>query len=138
MGHRLKAAHVDHARMRDDAAAVVQHIREHTGDALQVVLLYDADDHRDLYRREDVAALHDSPLEHAVIDTFRTEPGTEQAAEGFGVQGDLQASVRLFEKRAVLHLPRDETSGTIVVLDSTAAANLAEFVADLRADLYGA
>lgn len=122
--------------MRDDAPAVVQHLREHAGDALQAVIIYDGDRHRDLYRREDLADLHDSELEDHVLDTFRVEPANDQPAQAFGVQGDLRAIVRLFDSRAILHLPRDDDSGTIVALDVNAAADLASFVADLRADLY--
>lgn len=123
--------------MRDDVSPIVQHIREHAGDTLQAVLIYDGDEHRDLYRRDDVADLHDTELEQAVIERFRAEPPTDQSEPAFGVQGHLQASVELFTRRAILHLPRDDTSGTILVLDIDAAAALATFVEDLRADLYG-
>lgn len=122
--------------MRDDGRAVVQHIKEHAGDTLQAVLIYGADDHRDLYRRADVAPLHESPLEDIVLEWVRSEPrraAEESAAEQ---QGELRATVRLFEHRVVLHLPRDAESGTILVLDVPAAQQLATFVSDLRADLY--
>lgn len=123
--------------MRDDGTAVVQHIREHAGDTLQAVIIYDEDAHRDLYRRKDVESLHGSPLEETVLEWFRSEARGSTSAKPAVPDGQLRASVRLLEHRVVLHLPRDPESGTIIVLDVPAAQQLASFVADLRADLYG-
>jgi hypothetical protein len=120
-----------------DSDDVVTHLREHAGDSLRAVVVYNAGQHRDLYRRADVADLHGSDLEATIVDEFRAEPRSERGANALGHQGELRATVRLYDGRAVLHLPRDEESGTLVVLDTAAAADLAGFVADLRADLYG-
>lgn len=122
--------------MHGNGQTIVQHIREHAGDALQAVLIYDADQHRDLYRRQDVEPLHDSPLEDVVLEWTRSEPRTPRQDLAAEAQGELRATVRVFDDRVVLHLPRDDTSGTVVVLDVSAAQQLVTFVSDIRADLY--
>lgn len=122
--------------MRDDETAIVPHIRDHAGETLQAGLIYDAENHRDLYRRDDIVALHDAALEAAVLDWFRSEPRPDSEAPAVEQQDDVRATVRLFERRVVLHLSWDAESGTIIVPDIPAAPQHSAFVADLRADLY--
>lgn len=115
---------------------VVDHLRSHAGDALQVVVIYRGDDHRDLYRRDDVADLHESGVEATILREVRSDHGEGDTDPADGDGEPLRATVRVFPSRVIVHLPRDADSGTVVVLDPTAARNLTDFVADLRADLY--
>lgn len=46
--------------------------------------------------------------------------------------GDHRATVQAFERRAAVHLPRDEASGTVVSLDAMAARNPVAFTPDIR------
>jgi hypothetical protein len=123
--------------MAHDFGDVVEHLRSHAGDALQAVVVYDGDDHRDLYRRADVSQLHGSDLETEVLEEIRTDRRRRESDAASVYEGDLRATVRVFDARVVVHLPRDEDAGTVVVLDPAVARNLTEFVADVRADLYG-
>lgn len=115
---------------------VVEHLRSHAGEALQAVLIYDGDDHRDLYRREDVTEYHGSELERTVLRGFRSDGDRGEGTEPGGTGERPQATVRVFASRVILHLPWDAEAGTVVVLDPSAARNLTDFVADVRADLY--
>lgn len=115
---------------------VVDHLRSHAGDTLQAVLIHDGDEHRDLYRRDDVAALHGSDLEREVLREVRSDQNRADGAGGDDPGEPLRATVRVFDSRVIVHLPRDADSGTVVVLDPAAARNLTDFVADVRADLY--
>jgi len=117
---------------------VVDHLRSHAGDALQAVFVYRGDDHRDLYRREDVAALHGSTLEATVIREARSELRRDDDPPADGTGESPRATVRVFDARVIVHLPRDADSGAVVVLDPAAARNLTDFVTDVRADLYDA
>jgi len=112
---------------------VVDHLRAHAGDALQAVLIYDGDEHRDLYRREDAAERHGSELEREVLREVQSD---QHRAGEIAPEEPLRATVRVFPSRVIVHLPRDPDSGTVVVLDPAAARNLTDFVADVRADLY--
>jgi hypothetical protein len=123
--------------MADDADEVVAHLRSHAGDALQAVVVYDADGHRDLYRREDVAELHGSGLEAAVVEDVRADRRARGGRLAEHHEGVHRATTHVFDERVVVHLPRDDRSGTVVVLDASAASDLAAFVGDLRGDLYG-
>ena len=100
------------------------------------VMIYDGDEHRDLYRREDVAERHGSELERGILRKVRSDGPRQAGAEAAGGTEPLQATVRVFSSRVIVHLPQDPESGTIVVLDPNAARNLTDFVADVRADLY--
>lgn len=111
---------------------VVEHLRAHAGDALQAVFVYRGDDHRDLYRRDDVATLHSSELEAAVLRAVRSDAADDAAS----FAEPPRATVRVFDARVIVHLPRDRDSGTVVALAPAAARNLTDFVADIRADLY--
>lgn len=122
--------------MDESAQAVVEHLRSHAGEALQAVIVYDENRHRDLFRREDGHSLHDSSLERAVLEDIRADSPIRESADGGGREGRHLATVRLFEGRVLLHLPRDDTSGTLVMLDRAAASNLDEFVRDIRNDIY--
>lgn len=123
--------------MPDDADDVVARLRARAGDALQAVVVYDADGHRDLYRRDDVADLHGSGLEAAVVEDVRADRRARGGRLAEHHEGVHRATTYVFDERVVVHLPRDDRSGTVLVLDVAAAADLASFVADLRADLYG-
>ncbi|WP_075938379.1 DUF7522 family protein [Halosegnis longus] len=116
--------------------ALVAHLRSHAGDALQAVIIYDGDDHRDLYRRDDVAELHGSDLEAELLADIRTDQGRRESPAATAREGELTATVRLFKKRVIVHLPRDDASGTVVLLDTVAAGRLATFVEDIRGDIY--
>ena len=122
--------------MTHEFGSVVEHLRTHAGDALQAVMIYDGDEHRDLYRREDVTERHGSELEREVLREVRSDGPREAGAEFEGGTEPLRATVRVFSSRVIVHLPRDPESGTTVVLDPSAARNLTDFVADVRADLY--
>lgn len=122
--------------MTHEFGSVVEHLRTHAGDTLQAVMIYDGDEHRDLYRREDVTERHGSELERGVFREVRSDGPREAGAEAEGGTEPLRATVRVFSSRVIVHLPRDPESGTIVVLDPSAARNLTDFVADVRADLY--
>lgn len=114
---------------------VVDHLRSHAGDALQVVVIYRGDEHRDLYHRDDVAELHGSDLETTVLREVRSDHReTNQSTDSD--EESLRATVRVSDSRVIVHLPRDADSGTVVVLDPAAARNLTDFVTDLRTDLY--
>jgi hypothetical protein len=121
--------------MSHEFGNVVDHLRSHAGDALRAVFIYRGDDHRDLYRREDVAELHGSDLEAVVLREVQSDHREEdQPADTDGEP--IRATVRVFDSKVIVNLPRDADSGTVVVLDPTAARNLTDFVGDLRADLY--
>lgn len=115
---------------------VVDHLRSHAGDALQAVMIYDGDEHRDLYRREDVAERHGSELERELLREVQSDQRRDDETGDEGAWEPLRATVRVFASRVIVHLPRDPDSGTVVVLDPVAARNLSDFVADVRADLY--
>lgn len=117
---------------------VVEHLRSHAGDALQAVFVYRGDDHRDRYRREDVRALHGSSMEATVIRAARSELRGDDDSPADDTGDSLRATVRVFDTRVIVHLPRDADSGAVVVLDPAAARNLTDFVTDARTDLYGA
>jgi hypothetical protein len=115
---------------------VVDHLRSHAGDSLRAVVVYRGDEHRDLYRREDVAELHGSSLETEVLEGVRSDNRSRKRDAADRYEGQLRATVRVFDERVLVHLPRDETSGTVVDLDPSAASNLVDFVADIRDDVY--
>jgi len=118
---------------------VVEHLRSHAGETLQAVVIYDGDDHRDLYRRDDVVERHESDLERELLRELRSDQrreGREGRNTAETASEQPRATVRVFPSRVIVHLPRDPDSGTIVVLDPAAARNLTDFVADVRADLY--
>jgi hypothetical protein len=122
--------------MNEEFSGLVDHVRDHAGDALQGIVVYRGDDHRDLYRREDVADLHDSALESAVLADIRSDRRRHESEATDHYEGSLRATVRVFDRRVIVDLPRSDESGAVVVLDVTAASNLAEFVADIRGDIY--
>jgi hypothetical protein len=122
--------------MSKDFSGLADHLRDHAGDALQAVVVYRGDDHRDLYRREDVAELHGSTLEAEVLADIRSDRRRRETDLADQYEGSLRATVRVFGERVILNLPRDDDSGTVVVLDVSAASDLAAFVADLRGDIY--
>jgi len=114
---------------------VVEHLRSHAGDALRAVFIHRGDEHRDLYRREDVAELHASDLEAMVLREVQSDLREDGQSPDSDAES-LRATVRVYDSRVIVYLPRDADSGTVVMLDPTAARNLTDFVADLRADLY--
>ena len=115
---------------------VVDHLQSHAGDTLQAVVVYRGDDHRDLYRREDVADRHNSSLEAEVLEDIRSDRRRHESDAAGRYEGDLRATVRVFAERVLVHFPRNEASGTVVVLDPTAASDLVAFVTDIRGDIY--
>jgi len=121
--------------MNHEFGDVVEHLSHHAGETLRTVLVYDDDGHRDLYRREDVADRHDTDLEAAVVDAARSDRLDDPAVVEH--DGPHRATVRVFDTRVIVHLPRNDRSGAVVVLDTAAARDLTEFVRDVRADLYG-
>jgi hypothetical protein len=122
--------------MTHEFGNVVDHLRAHAGDALQAVLIYDGDGHRDLYRRDDPVEYHGSELERELLREVQSDLRREADVEVEESDEPLQATVRVFSSRVIVHLPRGPDSGTVVVLDPAAARNLSDFVADVRADLY--
>jgi hypothetical protein len=115
---------------------VVDHLKTHAGDALRAVIVYDGEDHRDLYRRKDDAELHGSDLETEILAEIRTDGRQRTSDHADEHEGQLRAIVRLFDERVIVHLPRNDRTGTVVVLDPVVARNLTEFVADVRRALY--
>lgn len=122
---------VDH-----NTSDMVEHLQSHAGKTLQAVVVYDGDRHRDLYRREDLSDLHGSELEREVLEDIRSDRQRWNGAGSDQYEGEHRATVRVFDARVVLHLPRDDESGTVIVLDPAAARNLATFVDDIRQDIY--
>jgi hypothetical protein len=122
--------------MAHNFGRVVDHLKTHAGDALQAVIVYDGEDHRDLYRRKDDVELHGSDLETEVLAEIRTDGRQRTSDHADEHEGRLRAVVRLFDERVIVHLPRTDRAGTVVVLDPVVARDLAEFVADVRRDLY--
>ncbi|MDH5020326.1 hypothetical protein [Halobacterium rubrum] len=122
--------------MNEEFSGLVDHLQDHAGDALQAVVVYLGDDHRDLYRREDVVELHGSELDAEVLADIRSDKRRRESEAAKAYEGSLRATVRVFDYRVVLNLPRDDESGTVVVLDVSAASDLADFVTDIRADIY--
>mgnify|MGYP006274468151 CR=1 len=122
--------------MSEDFPGLVTHLRDHAGDALRGVIVYRGDDHRDLYRREDLDELHGSRLEAEVLADIRSDRQQRETEAADQYEGSLRATVRVFDERVLLNLPRDDDSGTVVVLDVSAASDLADFVADIRGDIY--
>jgi len=118
-----------------DTEDIVAHLRSHAGEALQVVVVYNDETHRDLYRRDDLQEMHGSDLESERGAEARRRPRRE-APEAESYEGPLAATVHVFAGRIVLNLPRDDDSGTIVLLNPSVAQNLTEFVADIRDDIY--
>lgn len=118
-----------------DTENVVAHLRSHAGEALQAVVVYDDQTHRDLYRRDDLREMHGSDLEGELLAEARRRPRRESPESGL-YEGPLAATVHVFAGRVVLNLPRDDDSGTLVLLDPSVARNLTEFIADIRGDLY--
>ncbi|WP_181685409.1 hypothetical protein [Halorhabdus sp. FL145] len=116
---------------------VVEHVKAHADEALQAIVVYDETRHRDVYRREDVDALHDSALEAEVLADIRADRRRRESPAASEYEGEHRASAHVFDERVILHLPRDMDSGTILILDTAAARNLSEFVADIRDDIYG-
>lgn len=122
--------------MAHDTSEIVDRLHSHAGETLRAVIVYDGDSHRDLYRREDVSDLHDSKLETEVLEEIRADRQRRESTLADRYEGDHRATVRVFEARVLLHLPRDDKSGTVVVLDLAAARNLVTFVDDIRGDIY--
>lgn len=58
--------------MTHDAGNVVGHLRSHAGATLQAVFVYRGGDHRDLYRRDDLAELHGPDPEATVLREVRS------------------------------------------------------------------
>lgn len=117
---------------------VVDHLRAHAGETLQAVVVYDDEEHCDLYRRADIEELHHTELEAELLAEVRADKKRRKSPLSDRYEGEHKATVRVFESRVVLHLPRGGSSGTIVLLDPAAARNLVEFVDDVRGDLYEA
>ncbi|WP_135665683.1 hypothetical protein [Halorhabdus rudnickae] len=122
--------------MPEEFEDVVEHVKAHAGEALEAIVVYDETRHRDIYRREDIDALHDSDLEKEVLEDVRADRRQRESAEASKHEGEHRASAHVFDERVILHLPRDGETGTILILDTTAARNLTEFVADIRSDIY--
>lgn len=101
------------------------------------MMVYGGEEHRGLYRRADVAELHDSALETELLAELHSDQRRRVSSLSDRYEGDHKATVRVFEGRVVLHLPRDDRSGTVVFLDPAAARNGIEFVDDVRGDRYG-
>lgn len=123
--------------MPDDFEDVVEHVKSHAGETLQTIVVYDDSRHRDIYRREDVDDLHDSDLEADVLADIRADRRRRESPDESEYEGEHRASAHVFDERVILHLPRDANSGTFLILDTPAARNLVEFVADIRGDIYG-
>ncbi|CCQ32244.1 conserved hypothetical protein [Halorhabdus tiamatea SARL4B] len=111
-------------------------MKAHAGEALQAIVVYDETRHRDVYRREGSDGLHASDLETEVLEDVRADRRRRESPAASEHEGEYRASAHVFDERVILHLPRGENTGTILILDTTAARNLAEFVADIRSDIY--
>jgi len=122
--------------MPEEFGDVVEHVKSHAGETLQAIVIYDETRHRDVYRREDVDNLHDSALEAEVLADVRADRRRRESPDAGEYEGQHRASAHVFDERVILHLPRDADSGTILILDTAAARDLAEFVADIRGDIY--
>jgi hypothetical protein len=122
--------------MAHDFGALVEQLQSHAGDALQAVIVYDGETHRDLYRRSDVTTLHGSELEAEVLAEIRADGHRRTSDAAAEYEGELRATVRVFDERITVHLPRDQRTGTLVLLDPIVARNLTRFVTDVRRDLY--
>lgn len=122
--------------MAHDFGNVVDHLRSHAGEALQAVVVYDGDEHRDRYRRQDLQELHGSDLEAELLAEIRADERRRESDAAERYEGSLRATVRVFDQRVIVHLPRDSRSGTVVLFDPVVARDLGEFVDDLRADIY--
>ena len=122
--------------MADGYEDVVEHVKAHAGETLQAIVVYDETRHRDIYRREDVDDLHDSDLEADVLADIRADRRRRESPDANEYEGEHRASAHVFEERVILYLPRDADSGTILILDTPAARDLTDFVADMRSDIY--
>jgi len=123
--------------MAEDSRSPVDELKARAGTALQAVVVYSGDRHRDLYRRSDVADLHASGLEAEVIEDLRAGRPDRTDPDAATQEGTHRASVEVFEHRVIVHLPRGEEEGTVIFLDPAAASDLVGFVEAVRADVYG-
>ncbi|MFB6071828.1 MAG: hypothetical protein ABEJ88_02570 [Halobacterium sp.] len=106
--------------------ALVEELREETGEALRVVAEYDRDGYHVRYVRDDV----DPKLKRVGDDIYRDlilEGISREHLEDLFEAGDLHCTMHRFDELTAFHFAEEEYSGLFVGVDSSADVPLATF-----------
>ena len=112
------------------------YLRERADEFVRTVGYYTEDSHEVLYIRDDVAAQYTDEELQAVIDDLRLEGLSTPRQESLYVLGNLNCTVRCFNKGVVMHFPHDQTSGTVAIMEYDAATQLHSFIAGCLNEIY--
>jgi len=98
--------------------ALTEYLRDRVGEHLRSVLAYDGDGGELLYVRDDVADQYSEAEIANIVREVRLEAIEKPHQEDLYAHGSMNCTVRSFEDAVEIHLPRDETSGTVVAFDA--------------------
>lgn len=124
-----------------DSEALAGFLRERVGDHLRSVVHYTAGDHEVVYARDDVLAQYSREEVAAVVDELGIESAERPIKEGLYVHGDLDCTIRCFQRGIEMHFIVEDGEGVAVSLDPEAFVAQGTFVGrcleELDLDDYG-
>ena len=110
---------------------LIEFLEDRAGDLHRGTICYEGDEIAFAHLRED---LNENRIRDQIEGMLaRLQPeGTEEEDVAFFHLGDLEATVRVFERAVVLHFPMETNRGVIVSLEATAARELNTFIGECQ------
>lgn len=99
-------------------------------DDLRSVVHYTSDDHEIVFVRDDIEGAYSPKEIESMVDNLRIENLDRHQQEDIYVHGELNCSIRCFERGVVMHFPHRKTEGTVVGLDPQVTEDLYSFIGD--------
>lgn len=109
---------------------LAEYLENRIGDRLRSVIHYDEGDYSIVLARDDVAERYSVEGIESVVSELLFENFETAHQEGLYVHGDLNCSIRCFERGVEMHFPHSENAGSAVALDPQVTEDLYSFVGD--------
>ena len=110
--------------MEIEADRVREQLEYRFGDDLRSVGYYDEDDSEYVYIRKDIERKYDTSDFEKIFREARLEALDQHHQESMYVHGELQCTLRWFEKAVELHLIKDERKGVLAAVETSAIDDL--------------
>jgi thiamine monophosphate kinase len=110
----------------DATGELTSALREHAGERLRGIAVYNGDEYELLFLRKDVQQTRiKAEVDDMVVYLQRHSHAKEEAAFPFGTH---RASTQFFDDAVVIHVPRGNQEGIVVTLDHGSDGPLAGLV----------
>ncbi|SEV97085.1 DUF7522 family protein [Halobacterium jilantaiense] len=111
------------------ATELVDALHDHVGDSLRTVGHHSADEWTFDYVRDELQDAYDEGDLDAIAEELALNELESDYQERLYELGDLGATVRLFDRGSVVHVPTAPATGYLVSLDDDADVNARDIIA---------